>query len=249
MPVRVLLLTLLAAVAMTGCSRGPSFEDKRDDAIAAYQSGELEKAEQILYEISADNPRDFETRYYLARTYAGAGNFPRAVDEWDAVILLRPAFAEAHYRRGNALVSLHREQEAIAAWEEASRLNPSYAEAHYNQAKAHEERGDYNRAVEKFVEAIGADSTFFPAQYGLAYLLERAEQFDIAADRYRSAMRADSTQVIAQMGYIRALRSSGDPAAAMEELDRFIANRNPQPPLSDSLETMREALSREAGSR
>lgn len=249
MPVRLFIPMFIAVAAIIGCARGPSFEERRDAGIAAYQSGDLEEAEQILYEISADNPRDFETRYYLARTFAGAGNFPRALDEWDAVILLRPAFAEAHYRRGNSLVSLHRTKEAIAAWEDASRLNPGYVEAHYNQAKAYEEIEDYNRAVEKFVEAIGADSTFFPAQYGLAYLLERAEQFDIAADRYRSAMRADSTQVIAQMGYIRALRSSGDPSAAVEELDRFIATRNPQPPLSDSLEAMREAMRREAGVR
>lgn len=246
---RVLPFILVAALVLIGCSRGGTFEARRDAGIEAYQSGNLEQAEEVLYEISDENPRDFETRYYLARTYTDAGNFARAMNEWDAVILLRPAFAEAHYRRGNCLVGQHRQKEAVSAWEEASRLNPNYAEAHYNQAKAYEEMENYNRAVEKYVDAIGADSSFFAAQYGLANLLERAEQFDIAAARYRSAMRADTTQVIAEMGYIRSMRSSGDPQSALEELGRFIEMRNPQPPLSDSLEAMREAMRQEVNAR
>ncbi len=97
---------------LSGCG-GTSFESERDACIALFKSGDFEKAAENLLELSQKGKSDFQTRYYLARSYDELHDYQSSLQEWNAVLLIRPAFAEAYYRKGNCLINQKKRQVAF----------------------------------------------------------------------------------------------------------------------------------------
>ena len=71
---------------------------------------------------------------------------------------LVPAYAEAHYNMGTALVSLGRFQEAISPLALAVRIKPDYADAYYNMGHVYFRLGRRQEAIDNFQAALRIDS-------------------------------------------------------------------------------------------
>lgn len=240
-PTHAILIPALLAALLAGCS-GASFEEKRDAAIELYKNGEFQEAADRLFELSREGRADFETRYYLGRSYEELGDYEAALEEWDAVLKIRPVFAEAHYRRGNCLVTLNRRDEALEAWKAALRIRPEYVEAAFNCAVTYDQLKQYDDAVLMYTRAIMVDSTFVPAQHNLGRLLQLAGEWELALDRFRAVLRLEPDNDSAAMNVIRALIELGRGDEAREAIDEYIAERKPSPLELDSLDAYRSRI-------
>lgn len=101
------------------------------------------------------------------------GNEPvEAIEKLDEVIALKPDFAEAWNRRGDAYVALGDEDRALAEYGRAIELNPYQFGALESCGRIWLERSDYRKAAEFFRRALDLN----PNQPELALVLIELEK-------------------------------------------------------------------------
>ncbi|HET9869167.1 MAG TPA: tetratricopeptide repeat protein, partial [bacterium] len=99
--------------------------------------------------------------------------YGRALDEYTRAAEWYPAEPKYDYNRGNALVKLGREEEALGAYAKAWTLDPRYAEAYFNGAIAAYHLGQYQRAGGYFQRVLDIDPRYPQAREDLDTLVGR----------------------------------------------------------------------------
>jgi tetratricopeptide (TPR) repeat protein len=131
------------------------------------------------------------TPYELALRDLARGEYAQALRCLDALLedeTLRPADRAARLnKRGVALVSLHRRDEALAAFEDALAVMPRFAPALVNIGNLHLESDELEPAVARYQAAIAADDRYGPAHHNLAVAYKRMGR---TADSVRELRRA-----------------------------------------------------------
>jgi tetratricopeptide (TPR) repeat protein len=175
------------------------------------------------------------------------GDYPRAIADYDAAIVLAPDDAVLHLNRGVAKVHAGRPADAIADYATAIRLKPDWHLPYFDRAVALSDLGqhaaalaDYDRAIERKpddawiyvgqgdVLAASGDPARALAAYGKALAL-RADLDDPRAKRARMLLRLDR------------------PAEALPELDRVLARNQGKPELWRTRATAKFELTDFAG--
>ena len=131
------------------------------------------------------------TPYELALRDLARGEYAPALRRLDALLedeTLQPADRAARLnKRGVALVSLHRGDEALTAFEDALAVMPRFAPALVNIGNLHLESGELEPAVARYEAAIAADDRYGPAHHNLAVAYKRMGR---TADSVRELRRA-----------------------------------------------------------
>ncbi len=76
------------------------------------------------------------------------------IADFTEAIRLKPDFAKAYFRRGNARRKQGDDDNAIADYTTAIRLNPDYTDAYYNRGIEFYRKGRYDDAIADYTEAI-----------------------------------------------------------------------------------------------
>lgn len=131
------------------------------------------------------------TPYELALRDLAGGECAQALRRLDDLLedktLLPKDRAARLNKRGVALVSLHRRDEALRAFEDALASEPRYAPALVNIGNLHLESGELEPAVARYQAAIAADDRYGPAHHNLAIAYKRMGR---TADSVRELRRA-----------------------------------------------------------
>lgn len=111
---------------------------------AAVKAAQYPEAIQEYSEALLRNPDDdmFCSRVYSNRSlcYTKLVEIPHALKDAEAVIKCDPTFAKGYLKRGNALLTLKRENEAIESFNEALKLEAGNAEAREGLNKAKQQK-------------------------------------------------------------------------------------------------------------
>ncbi len=86
--------------------------------------------------------------------YRKNGEYHRAMEDYNQVILLNPKSAAAVNYRGNVYYNQKEYDRAIADYNQALELNPKDAELFYNRGIAYELKGDKVKAIESYRQAL-----------------------------------------------------------------------------------------------
>ena len=98
----------------------------KEEGNALFKKGETLKAAGIYAKATKVDPSNHVLFSNLAAALLGTGHkFKQALKACDEAIALNPEFPKSHFRRGQALMGLEREEEAIAAFTKAAELDPS----------------------------------------------------------------------------------------------------------------------------
>jgi tetratricopeptide (TPR) repeat protein len=239
---RILAAALLTIFLLASCARGPSFEQRKEEGIRAFQEGRIPEAVDHLDACSREKPRDFQVRYYLARSLEKGEQFALALSEWEHVLLLSPSFAEGHYRRGNVLAMMKRLGPAIESWGRATELDPTFTEAYLNQGMAYEDLERWDEAMAAYLLAIRADSTFSPAYLNLALLFEKAEAWETALEMFNTAIRIDTTFTGPYLNRIQLLLRLDRKTEATDRIRELLKREGLDAETSDSLSALLRRL-------
>jgi len=129
--------------------------------------------------------------YEAALSALAQGRFTDALENFDALLedktLVGEKRAAVTNKRGVALVSLHRHEDARQAFEAALEIRPRYAPALVNLGNVHLESGELEAAVAQYEAAIAADDRYAPAHHNLAVAYKRLGR---TADSVRELRRA-----------------------------------------------------------
>jgi len=120
---------------------------------------------------SRSDPLHPDNLYLKANGYFHAGEFEKAIEEFDKVIRLAPDRSEAYYKRGKSAEELGRLDSAVADYEQTVRLDPNHAPAYTGLALVYFDQGEYAQARQYYTEATRVDPTYVPAYANMAWLL------------------------------------------------------------------------------
>ena len=185
-----------------------------------------------------------EAHYNLGIAYLEAGQYSRAVPEFEAAIKLDPNFIGAHAALCRAYLEQNELESAGAAVAAALKLDANYQpalllygtiiEAYHDKGKTHLVDGQYTEAVAAFQKAITLDAdlgdtasvnhpenTHIYVHLGTAYIGMKAYQQAIEALQYTIAQDADLVDAHYNLGYAYVEQGTYD--QAIPHLERAIA--------------------------
>ena len=185
-----------------------------------------------------------EAHYNLGIAYLEAGQYGRAVPEFEAAIKLDPNFIGAHCALCRAYLEQDELEKAGIAIATALKLDANHQpalllhgtiiEAYYDRGKAHLDDGRYTEAVAAFQKAITLDvdlgdnaqtspfeNTYIHVHLGAAYIGMKAYQKAIEALEQAIAQDADLVDAHYHLGY--AYMEQGAPDKSIPHLQRAIA--------------------------
>ena len=173
------------------------------------QSGDLARAETGFLAILKRSPQFFPSETALGYVEFSRKNYESAVERFDAALQSNPAYVSALVGRGEAMLALSREPDALASFEAAVKLDPQLqtiarrvevlrARAQQENVAAARRAAQANRldeAAQLYEQAIEAspDSAFLVRD--LAEVEAKQGKTDQALARFRRAIDMDPTDV------------------------------------------------------
>lgn len=130
------------------------------------------------------------TPYELALQSLARGEYAAALQQLDALLEEETRGEERAVlanKRGVALVSLQRREEARQVFEAVLAARPRYAPALVNLGNLHLEAGETDAAIARYQAAVAADDRYGPAHHNLAVAYKRLGR---TADYVRELRRA-----------------------------------------------------------
>jgi tetratricopeptide (TPR) repeat protein len=252
---RALALSLLVASLVAGCARTvappvvttPRYPDyilptlsppdpsqagllrDHDAAWRWFQAGDLSRAEAGLAAVLKRSPAFYPSDTALGYLDLARKNFEAAAQRFDRVLQAHAGYVSALVGRGEALLALSREPEALAVFESALKLDPQLqaiarrvevlrARAMQQNVAAARSAAQANRldeAARLYEQAIAAspDSAFLVRD--LAEVEAKQGKTDQALARYRRVVEMDPSDAASRIRIGEILDARGDLAGAM----------------------------------
>jgi Flp pilus assembly protein TadD len=191
-------------------------------AAGAVEAGDLERAEPLLLQIVALNPRDAEAWHMLAVIAIRAGRAGEAIDSATHALQLDRRNHLYLNTLGIAHGELQQLEEALRWFRRALKERPDYAEGHYNLGKVYRKLGNLSEAERCYLRARQLDPKKPEVANNLAALYSRQGRYQDALPFLAEARAGlPDDEAVAINCAIAALAASG-PEAAIGELTRFI---------------------------
>lgn len=162
-------------------------------AMAAQDSGNLDRAQALLSALRAHHPGVFEIDESLGLLYANREQYPQALPPLEAAVRERPSSDVAHANLGAAYYKLHRNSQALGEFHAAVRLNPNNADSQQALGQLWMDDRKPDRAAEAFGAALQQKPDDPELRLNCALALNDAGQAAKAAEIIAKLQGADQS--------------------------------------------------------
>jgi len=148
-------------------------------------------------EDGADMRRDFIERtaanevrklYNDGHAAMESHNWRKAIEDFKAVLELKPNMMEAHMNLGVSYRMKGDLDNQIHHFSEAARLKPDLPDIHHNLGLAYSDARRYTKAANEFRKAIELDSSLKDSYFSLGMALSRTENYSDAAMQFEKSL-------------------------------------------------------------
>ena len=191
------------------------------EALAALQSGELQRAEQLYRDILAARPRDLLALNNAALVAKQLGQPQLALTRLSKAVRYHPGMAQAHFNLGNTLAEMSRLDEAIAAYRHAIELKPDYVKAHLNLGIAFDKQHRFADAAAAYHRALvfGGDHAETHSNLGNCYKAQNRFREALTHFICAATLEPHRAEFIYDVGMARfEIRDYPEAAAALERV-------------------------------
>ena len=228
----------------TDTSHEPQLPPLLREAVAAHQSGQLEKALPLYRRFVDENPRNPTALQLLGVLQSQRGEYGAAIALMRESLRLFPEQAEVANNLGNALSRSGRLDEAVDAYAEAVRLKPRYTDALRNLGLALLKKDRSDDAANCFQCCVDIDPGDAAAWLALGNVHRRQHDIAAAIRCYRKALEARPDYADAHHNLGVCLRLQNRPGEALGHyeqarrlgLDRAELHHNRGNALADTLQ-------------
>ncbi len=167
---KIFLISLILFTANC-CFAAQSFEDKKKEIIALYNSNNLQEAYNMISKITEDE-RDYEIWYLLGNLSQDYNNDTNAVFFFQKSIIMKPDFDKAHYNLANIYLKEKKYNSAIKEYKLAIKYKKDFPYYYYNLGCAYLGQKEYKEAKSAFEKAIKLKDNNADFYYNLALALK-----------------------------------------------------------------------------
>ena len=193
----------------------PTIPEALRQGWADYQAGHFARAEQVCRQIVQADPRGVDGWFLFASACQAQGKLDEAVAGYRQAALLRPDFAETHYRLGNTLFARGLLGEALGSYQQALLLRPRHAETQNNVGVVLADQGRPAEALPHYQQAVTLKPAYAEAHYNLGNALKALNRLEEAVAAYQQAIRHNPQFTPAYLNLGVALTAQGKPAEAV----------------------------------
>ena len=190
-------------------AKGPAGVEQMHKAVALHQSGRLDEAEKMYYDILRAEPQVADALHLLGLVYFGRNQLEDCVDLITSALLVNPGNPDAHANLGKALLDLGRFEEAEAAYRTSLELRPNHAETFNNLGNALKGMARHEDALACYRKSLEIDPGYAPAHNNIGNVLKDLRKFDQAIAHYHKAIELRPDYAIAYNNLGFALQDDG----------------------------------------
>jgi Tfp pilus assembly protein PilF len=188
------------------------------------QSGDAAGAERAFQAVLKKSPTFYPSEAALGYVEMARKNYPEALTHFDAALKDREGYVSALVGRGETMLALARDGEALASFEAALRADPSLTEvsarvevlraraAQDNVAAARKaaQAGRFDEAVKAYQQAIAASPESGFLFRDLADIEARQGNTDQALQHYRTSIQLDPADISSRVHVAEILEARDD---------------------------------------
>jgi tetratricopeptide (TPR) repeat protein len=174
--------------------------------IAYFQSGQPERAADVMVKALALNPSITNGDFNLANILQAAGRHEQACHHYVRALRRTPGDLQSLQNLAVLLSRLGRYEEAVERFRQALALNPKSAETYLGLGVALLATGRMQEAVECYTKALAIRPDYYEAHINLGNAAIADKRYENALDHYRNAIALRSGQAVAYLQLAEALR-------------------------------------------
>lgn len=174
-------------------SQSAVMEQQFQAAMAAQDSGNLDRAEALLRDLHTHHPGIFAVDESLGLRLAGRKDYSAARPFLESAVREQPSSDAAHANLGAACFQLHRNQQALREFQIATRLNPRNATTQQSLGRLWMEAHQPKRAADAFGAALLLKPSDPDLTLDLAQALSDAGDLARAKETVQGMPGADSS--------------------------------------------------------
>ena len=166
--IKSIILIAIFAFSFNSCFSVQTFDDKKKEIIALYNSNSLDEAYQMISAVPEDE-RDAELWFLLGNLTQDFNNDVNAAFFLQKATILDPKFDKAHYNLANIYLKEKKYNSAINEYKLAIKYKKDFPYYYYNLGCAYLGQKDYKSARAEFQKAIKLKSDDASFYYNLAF--------------------------------------------------------------------------------
>ena len=156
--------------------------------------------------------------YLLGLNYYRENDFSTAIDEFQIVLKLSPAYSLANYYLGLSYTQTEAWDQAVTAFRKTLDLDGTNFSAAYNLGATYLKQGNVAGAETAFRQAVRINPNYAQAHEALGELLVYHGKLDDAISALRTALGIEPGFAKARQALIKALQANGQDREAEEEM-------------------------------
>jgi tetratricopeptide (TPR) repeat protein len=161
--VRIGVLPLALALAVTGCFGGKSGAQRAQDSLTkglqAHQAGRIDEAMKDYRDVLKADPENKWAHYNIGQIEQSQGQAAAAESEYRKVLSIDPNFEFALFNLAIIRANAGAKQEAVELYRRAITVNPNNASAHLNLGFALIDLGQKTAGDRELRAAVNIDPT------------------------------------------------------------------------------------------
>lgn len=169
----------------------PTHDNLLRQAIASFQSGQLETAERQFRELLAQEPKHLAGLNLLGMVLTTAGKFDDAERTIKAALAINSNSDATHYNLGIVLKALKRPAEALASFDRAIAINPLVADSWNNLGVVLNTLGRHDEALAAFTKALALKPDHVGALFNTGNALAAQDLHEQAIQYFDEALAID----------------------------------------------------------
>jgi protein O-GlcNAc transferase len=199
------------------------------EAVALWQRGRHQDAENICTAILAAESGRMDARGLLAEVYSSSGRFADAATQLRMVADHQPNDAAAHRRLGDALFASKDFPGAVQSFRHAISLEFGNPRAHNNLGRALAQLGEHAAAADCYRQALALDPKYAIAHNNLGIALVESGEFSEASACYDRAIALNPRlmEAFVNQGNLQLRLGEAEKALASYERAVSLDPRNP----------------------
>lgn len=178
--------------------------ERLNQAIAAHQAGNLDRAEAVYQQLLSENAGNTEALNAYGILHLQGGDLPAALGCFNKAVKLAPTVAKYHNNIGNVQMARNEAVAAIEPFGRAVELEPESADFGANLATARMISGDIASAEEEFKKALSIDPDHYRSRTNLGGLLSKQNRYVDALPHLQRAAQHPECQIVTVLNLISA---------------------------------------------